>query len=110
MFSAIITSKHNRIYELLQSFEKCEKQPFKKRDFCSILWGDFFHSAKMTPDFRKCTPVMYRIDENAITEAFIFKLPFKNREKFSLYMRELDSAQQVIHKMHKLAASFYAGI
>ena len=48
---------------MLQSFEKCEKQPFKKRDFCSILWGDFFHSAKMTSDFRKYTAVVCRIYE-----------------------------------------------
>ena len=48
---------------MLQSFEKCAKQPFKKRDFCSILWGDFFHSAKMTSDFRKYTAVVCRIYE-----------------------------------------------
>ena len=95
---------------MLQSFEKCEKQPFKKRDFCSILWGDFFHSAKMISDFRKCVPVMCRIDENAITSLIIFKLPFKIGKKISLYMREIDSAQQVIRKMHKCAAGFYAGI
>ena len=62
----------------------------------------------MTSDFCKYAAVMCRIDENAITEPIIFNLPFKIREKNSLYMRELDSAQQVIRKMHKRAAGFYA--
>ena len=44
---------------------------------------------------------MCRIDENAITSLIIFKLPFKIGKKISLYMRELDSTQQVIRKMHK---------
>ena len=95
---------------MLQSFEKCAKQPFKKRDFCSILWGGFFHSTKMTSDFRKYAAVMCRIYENAITAPSIFNLPFIIREKISLYMRELDSVQQVICKMHKCAAGFYADI
>ena len=79
-------------------------------DFNDSADDTFTGLAKMTPDFRKYDPVMCRIDENAIADAFIFNLPFKNRKKNSLYMRELDSVQQVICKMHKCAAGFYADI
>ena len=79
-------------------------------DFNDSADDTFTGSAKMTPDFREYAAFMCRIDENAIKEAFISKLPFKNREKFSLYMRELDSAQQVIRKMHKSDLIFCADI
>ena len=55
----------------------------------------------MTSDFREYAAVMCRIDENAITEPIVFNLPFKIREKNSLYMRELDSFPHIIRKMHK---------
>ena len=95
---------------MLQSFEKLGKQPFKKCDFCNTLWGNFFHTAKMTPIFRKYAAVMCRIDENAITTPIIFNLPFKIREKNSLYMRELDSFPHIIRKMHKHTPVFCADI
>ena len=64
----------------------------------------------MPPDFRKSDPDMCKINENAITAQILFRLPFKNREKISLYMRGLNSDRQVIRKMHKRAAGFYADI
>ena len=70
-------------------------------DFNDSADDTFTGSAKMTPDFREYATVMCRIDENAITAQILFRLPFKNREKISLYMRDLDSTRQVIRKMHK---------
>ena len=61
-------------------------------DFNDIADGTFTGSAKITPEFREYAAVICRIDENAITEAFISNLPFKNRENFSLYMRGLDNS------------------
>ena len=70
----------------------------------------FSRSAISTSNSRKRNPDMCRINENAITAQILFRLPFKNREKISLYMRGLDSDRQVIRKMHKWATGFYADI
>ena len=87
-----------RYYKVLKN---AKNSLSKNAIFVVTYEGTFSGSAKMTPDFRKCAPVMCRIDENAITAPTIFHLLFKNRKKISLYMRELDSVQQVTHKMHK---------
>ena len=55
-------------------------------DFNDSADDTFTGSAKMTPDFRKCVPVMCMIDENAITVSIIFKLPFKIGKYFSCYI------------------------